>query len=96
MSDTDQPINDFALGRGGRFVGAILGKGRLRGADGTATGAAVERCYRTLLSDGVPLSRPAATYEFTNGSPSRVTLTGSNFGLFRVAFVDFRQALAGR
>ncbi len=29
-------------------------------------------------------------------SPSRVTLLGSNFGLFRVAFVDFRQSFAGR
>ena len=29
-------------------------------------------------------------------SSSRVTLTSSNFGLFRVAYVDFRQSLAGR
>ena len=29
-------------------------------------------------------------------SSSRMTLSASNFGLFRVAFVDFRQSLAGR
>jgi RHS repeat-associated protein len=69
LGDTDQFIDDFAMGRGGDFIGVVVDAGK-NVNDNTPVAAA----YRTLVANGEFLIREAASYEFTNARPKRVSL----------------------
>lgn len=68
LGETDQWINDFAMGHGGDFLGVVVDAGKI-----TTNNAPVAAAYRTLMADGRMLIREAATYEFTNARPKRVS-----------------------
>ncbi len=68
LGDTDQWINDFAMGKGGDFLGVVVDPGKLL-IDNTPVPAA----YRTLIADGRVLIREAASYEYPNARPKRVS-----------------------
>jgi RHS repeat-associated protein len=69
LGETDQFITDFAMGDGGDFIGVTVEAGR-----NTTNNAPVNAAYRTLIAGGGYLIREAASYEFTNARPKRVSL----------------------
>lgn len=73
VPDTDQAILDCSVRQGGSFVGVLLDAGHVMDTNGFPSDVIAPPAYRTLYSGLLELPREAASFNFTNGRPTRLT-----------------------